>query len=239
MVKNYKFLLFILLLVITTFRLKGQEKSIPLQKYMYGALSCNTLDGVPNDRYCIGTDYGVGLTKYFGRTFIDGSLAVSYTSNKFFGDISLPNGSFIGPITNRNISVVLPLSIGRSFLIYETMQQVDVYAGINAKYKFFSSFSGDTRQALPESDKLPDSSISGFTKGKDANLLSNSLNFGLQIGMRYWIGSEVFLMLEGRGEFLNNLNSDDILIRGYKDSRSPMDYSSRNLSIALGVGYSF
>lgn len=253
-----------------SYKLKAQEETyerLPLQKYMYGAITFNSLPSVPSSNSSIGFNYNIGLTQHFGRFFVDAALGLDFNTHYidnsaiFVKERTNSNeirefahlGNSLG-IKNANINI--PINGGASFIIPRFDHQIDVYAGLMPKIKFWATIDGYILETSLYNQK---NLYSASDKDFYGNNLLARLNLDTQLGIRYWFWREMFVVMELRYDLFDNVTSPsikvgqntvatDLSVPTDKETysffagqkyRSITDYNTSALSFALGFGYSF
>ncbi len=265
-----KTIIIISLLFSFSSQLKAQEETyerLPLQKYMYGAITFNSLPSVPLSNSSIGFNYNIGLTQHFGRFFVDAALGIDfnthYIDNSAIFVKERTNSNEIREFAYRsnnlsisNGSINIPINGGVSFIIPKFDHQIDIYAGLMPKVKFMSKIGG---YIFDSSIPYGKSSYSAYDKDFYGNNLLARLNLDTQLGIRYWFWREMFVVMELRYDLFDNVTSPsikvgqntvatDLSVPSDKETysffagqkyRSITDYNTSALSFALGFGYSF
>ena len=236
MKKIIKILLFAILFYSTNL---NAQNSGALDKYMTAGVSLNSLGNLPNANKGMGLEYNIGLNKYFSGIFLGFGVGASFTSQKFDAEFTTDKGFHQSPINYDNLSIIVPLSVGKSFIYNENGNEVDFYGGLSAKFKVISHLLGNYKSNNNENYSKSDMMQNALEKGTDAKRFSNIFNIGTHIGVRYWFAKHWFAQLEGRYDLLNNLSSEDLVIKQKDVIYSPQNFSSRNMSLSLSLGYSF
>lgn len=211
------------------------------QLYMQLSVGGNSLAGLPKTQIRPIVSYSVGDVAYiYNNLFFDVSAELNYKAAAFDAMLNVPNGTYENTITLSTIGLNLPVTIGKSFIINETNQQVDFKGGLYLSVGLFSWIIGAKKHPLIGYNGDFPSYVSGYSLGKDYRTYTSRFNLGLALTSRYWVLPQMFVLVDAKLDFFNNVLSEDFRMpdnNGY--NKSPNTFGSRNFNISLGVGYAF